>query len=113
MSKKKQTYQNTLSEKEAKKVIAQLTDEIRHHQYLYYVKNQPEISDFDFDQLFKRLRDLEEEFPQFKDLNSPTLVVGSDLDKDFEKFQHKLPVLSLINTYNDDELLDWVNKTDP
>lgn len=40
-------------------------------------------------------------------------MVGSDLDKDFEKFQHKLPVLSLINTYNDDELLDWVNKTDP
>lgn len=113
MSKKKKTYQNTLSEKEAKKVIAKLADEIRHHQYLYYVKNQPEISDFDFDQLFKRLQDLEEEFPQFKDLNSPTLVVGSDLDKDFEKFQHKLPVLSLINTYNDDELLDWVNKTDP
>lgn len=113
MSKKKDSFQKTLSEKEAKKVIAKLADEIRHHQYLYYVKNRPEISDFDFDQLFRKLQDLEEEFPQFKDSNSPTLVVGSDLDKDFEKYQHKLPVLSLINTYSEDELLDWVHKTDP
>ncbi|ASP41336.1 DNA ligase (NAD(+)) LigA [Leptospira interrogans] len=113
MPKKKEDSQKTLSEKEAKGLIAKLSDEIRHHQYLYYVKNDPKISDFDFDQLFRRLQDLEEEFPQFKDLASPTLVVGSDLDKDFEKFQHKLPVLSLINTYNDNELLEWVNKTDP
>ncbi|EMO79040.1 DNA ligase (NAD+) [Leptospira kirschneri str. 200801774] len=113
MPKKKEDSQKTLSEKEAKALIAKLSDEIRHHQYLYYVKNDPKISDFDFDQLFRRLQDLEEEFPQFKDLASPTLVVGSDLDKDFEKFQHKLPVLSLINTYSDNELLEWVNKTDP
>ncbi|PJZ56992.1 NAD-dependent DNA ligase LigA [Leptospira barantonii] len=113
MPKKKDDSKKTLSEKEAKEAIAKLSDEIRNHQYLYYVKNQAKISDYDFDQLFRKLQDLEEEFPKFKDPASPTLVVGSDLDKDFEKFQHKLPVLSLINTYNDDELLDWVNKTDP
>ncbi|WP_061246813.1 NAD-dependent DNA ligase LigA [Leptospira noguchii] len=113
MPKKKEDSQKTLSEKEAKGLIVKLSDKIRHHQYLYYVKNDPKISDFDFDQLFRQLQDLEEKFPQFKDSASPTLVVGSDLDKDFEKFQHKLPVLSLINTYNDNELLEWVNKTGP
>ncbi|MCG6166422.1 NAD-dependent DNA ligase LigA [Leptospira sanjuanensis] len=113
MPKKKDDSPKTLSEKEAKQLIDKLSVEIRHHQYLYYVKNDPQISDFDFDQMFRRLQDLEEAFPDLKDPASPTLVVGSDLDKDFEKFQHKLPVLSLINTYNDEELLDWVNKTDP
>ncbi|PJZ62884.1 NAD-dependent DNA ligase LigA [Leptospira adleri] len=113
MAKKKETAGNSLSEKEAQKEIAKLMDEIRVHQHSYYVKNNATISDFEFDKLFRRLQDLEEQFPQLKDPASPTLIVGSDLDKDFEKFQHKLPVLSLINTYNDDELLDWVNKTDP
>ncbi|XDD50406.1 NAD-dependent DNA ligase LigA [Leptospira sp. WS92.C1] len=113
MAKKKNEAEKSLSAKEAKQEIAKLSNEIRQHQHLYYVKNKAKISDFEFDKLFRRLQDLEELFPQFKDPASPTLVVGSDLDKDFEKFQHKLPVLSLINTYNDEELLDWVNKTDP
>ncbi|MDV6234189.1 NAD-dependent DNA ligase LigA [Leptospira ellisii] len=114
MAKKKTNSAETvLTVKEAKAEIDKLSEEIRRHQYLYYVKNQAKISDLEFDRLFRRLQDLEEKFPQFKDPASPTLVVGSDLDKDFEKFQHKLPVLSLINTYNEEELLDWVNKTDP
>ncbi|TGK28166.1 DNA ligase (NAD(+)) LigA [Leptospira gomenensis] len=113
MAKKKTNSETDLAEKDAKAEIDKLSEEIRLHQYLYYVKNKAKISDLEFDRLFRRLQDLEEKFPQFKDPASPTLVVGSDLDKDFEKFQHKLPVLSLINTYNEEELLDWVNKTDP
>lgn len=98
--------------KSAEKEMRLLEEEIRHHQYLYYVKNLPKISDFEFDHRFKRLQALEEKFPDLKDPASPTLSVGSDLDKDFEKFNHKLPVLSLENTYNEEELLDWVQKTD-
>ncbi|PJZ67065.1 DNA ligase (NAD(+)) LigA [Leptospira wolffii] len=99
--------------KQAQKEMRVLEEKIRHHQYLYYVKNKTEISDYDFDHLFKRLQALEEKFPELMDPASPTLSVGSDLDKDFQKFTHKLPVLSLENTYNEEELLDWVQKTDP
>ncbi|WP_246052709.1 NAD-dependent DNA ligase LigA [Leptospira semungkisensis] len=89
-----------------------LEEDLRHHQYLYYVKNSPKISDFEFDKMFKRLQALEVAFPDLADPASPTLTVGSDLDKDFEKFTHKLPVLSLENTYNEEELMEWVLKTD-
>ncbi|TGK02980.1 DNA ligase (NAD(+)) LigA [Leptospira langatensis] len=98
--------------KTAKKEMRSLEEELRHHQYLYYVKNTPKISDFQFDQMFKRLQALETAFPDLMDPASPTLSVGSDLDKDFEKFTHKLPVLSLENTYNEEELMEWVLKTD-
>lgn len=90
-----------------------LEKEIRHHQYLYYVKNKPVISDFEFDKKFKRLQSLEHAYPKLMDPASPTLTVGSDLDKDFQKFTHKLPVLSLENTYSEEDLLDWIQKTDP
>ncbi len=99
--------------KKAEKEMRSLEEKIRHHQYLYYVKNKPEISDYDFDHIFKRLQALEATFPDLADPASPTLSVGSDLDKDFQKFNHKLPVLSLENTYNETELLEWVQKTDP
>ncbi|MGJ4787663.1 NAD-dependent DNA ligase LigA [Leptospira koniambonensis] len=97
--------------KQAAKEMRSLEEQIRHHQYLYYVKNTPKISDYDFDQIFKRLQAFEEAFPKLADPASPTLSVGSDLDKDFEKFTHKLPVLSLENTYNEEELMEWIQKT--
>lgn len=97
--------------KQAQKEMRSLEEQIRHHQYLYYVKHNPVISDFDFDRMFKRLQAFEEAFPKLVDPASPTLSVGSDLDKDFEKFAHKLPVLSLENTYNEEELMEWVKKT--
>ncbi|MCB1178199.1 MAG: NAD-dependent DNA ligase LigA, partial [Leptospiraceae bacterium] len=93
------------------KEIRNLEEKIRHHQYLYYIKNSPEISDRDFDFLFKKLQELEEKHPKLASPNSPTKIVGSDLDNRFEKIKHKIPVLSLENTYNTKELLEWVEKT--
>lgn len=93
------------------KKIRKLEDEVRHHQYLYYVKNSPEISDLEFDKLFKELQNFEKEYPQYTSPNSPTQTVGSDLDNRFEKFTHKIPVLSLENTYNLSELNEWIQKT--
>jgi DNA ligase (NAD+) len=92
------------------KQIRKLEEEIRRHQHLYYVENKPSISDKDFDLLFKKLQDLEEKYPQFASSNSPTKTVGSDLDNQFEKVKHKIPVLSLENTYNSGELLEWATK---
>lgn len=96
---------------EIRKKMQKLEEKVRHHQYLYYVKNSPEISDMEFDQLFKELQKLEEANPGYSSPNSPTKVVGSDLDNRFEKFTHKIPVLSLENTYNIAELNEWIQKT--
>ncbi|HNB99392.1 MAG TPA: NAD-dependent DNA ligase LigA, partial [Leptospiraceae bacterium] len=94
------------------KEIRDLEDKIRYHQHLYYVKNKPEISDKEFDLLFKKLQKLEAENPELASPNSPTQIVGSDLDNEFEKVTHKIPVLSLENTYNINELTEWITKTD-
>ncbi|MEM7181305.1 MAG: NAD-dependent DNA ligase LigA [Spirochaetota bacterium] len=90
--------------------IRKLEKEIRYHQYLYYVKNRTEISDKEFDLLFKQLQELERDNPDLSSPNSPTQSVGSDLDNRFEKVTHKVPVLSLENTYNAGELQDWIDK---
>lgn len=94
------------------KEIRDLEEKIRYHQHLYYVKNKPEISDKDFDFLFKKLQKLEADNPKLSSPNSPTQIVGSDLDNEFEKVTHKIPVLSLENTYNINELTEWITKTD-
>ncbi|EQA34934.1 DNA ligase (NAD+) [Leptospira inadai serovar Lyme str. 10] len=112
-AKKAKAVEVVPSLKDAQKEMRVLEKEIRHHQYLYYVKNKPIISDFEFDKKFKRLQSLEHAYPKLMDPASPTLTVGSDLDKDFQKFTHKLPVLSLENTYSEEDLLDWIQKTDP
>lgn len=93
------------------KEIRELEEKIRYHQHLYYVKNETEISDLEFDLLFKKLQKLEEANPGLVSENSPTKVVGSDLDNSFEKITHKIPVMSLANTYNTTELQDWIVKT--
>src|SRR5690554_4438982 len=90
--------------------IIQLRDELNHHNYKYYVENQPEISDQDFDQKMRELSDLETEFPEFADPDSPTMRVGSDLTKEFEQVEHKYPMLSLSNTYSEEELRDFHNR---
>lgn len=92
---------------EAQKRIAQLSNELRRHNYLYYVKAEPEISDFDFDLLLKELESLESEFPEFVQENSPTQQVGSDSIGDFQTEKHQRPMLSLGNTYNSEELRDF------
>ena len=85
---------------EAQKRIAQLSSDLRRHNYLYYVKAEPEISDFEFDTLLKELENLESQFPDFITPDSPTQQVGSDSIGDFQTEKHQRPMLSLGNTYN-------------
>lgn len=90
--------------------IHQLRDELHKHNYLYYVLNTPSISDQDFDMLMRELQDLEEKHPELKDENSPTMRVGSDLNKNFTQVLHKYPMLSLANTYSESEVADFYNR---
>ncbi len=94
----------------AKIEIERLTDLIHHHNYLYYVKSTPEISDYDFDMLLLKLQELEKQFPQFAYDNSPTKRVGGDITKKFETVTHRFPMLSLSNSYSEEEIVDWVNR---
>lgn len=91
----------------AKERIAELTASLNHYNHLYYVENSPVISDQEFDMLLKELENLEKEFPQFADINSPTKRVGGDITDKFEKVTHKRPMLSLSNTYNREEITEW------
>ena len=95
---------------EAKIEIAKLTDELNIHNHLYYVENNPSISDYDFDMLLKRLQELEVQFPELADDNSPTKRVGGDITKKFETVVHKYPMLSLSNTYSEEEIEEWVTR---
>ena len=90
-----------------KQRIEQLRDELHAHNYRYYVENQPTISDYDFDQLMHELQDLEARHPELFDPNSPTQRVGSDLQTEFRQVAHKYPMLSLANTYSEQDVRDW------
>ena len=89
------------------KRILQLRKELHDHNYNYYVLNQPKISDQDFDFLMHELQDLEARHPELSDPNSPTQRVGSDLNKEFKQVAHRYPMLSLANTYNEQDVRDW------
>ena len=84
---------------EVKNRIEQLTKELNQHNHNYYVLNQSEISDYDFDMLLKELQKLEEDNPSFASPNSPTKRIGGDITKDFETVEHRFPMLSLSNSY--------------
>ncbi|WP_323756856.1 NAD-dependent DNA ligase LigA [Roseivirga sp.] len=90
--------------------IKQLTDQINYHSDLYYQKSKSEISDFDFDQLLVKLAALEAEFPQFKAEDSPTQRVGGAITKEFDTVVHKYPMLSLGNTYSEEDLIEFDNR---
>jgi len=90
-----------------KQRIEQLRRELHEHNYRYYVLNQPTISDYDFDQLMHELQDLEVRHPEMADPNSPTQRVGSDLQSEFRQVAHKYPMLSLSNTYSEQDVRDW------
>ena len=90
--------------------ILELRREIEQHNYNYYVKNAPTISDFEFDMKMQQLIDLEKMYPQFADKNSPTQRVGSDLNAAFEQVTHQYPMLSLANTYSAGEVGDFYNR---
>lgn len=92
---------------EAKKQIQELTKKIDYHSDLYYQKSKSEISDFEFDKLLSTLADLEKQFPELKLPDSPTQRVGGTITKEFETVYHKYPMLSLGNTYSQDELRDF------
>lgn len=94
----------------AKTRIEQLIEEINHHNYLYYVESNPSISDYDFDMLLKELEKLESDFPQFAYDYSPTKRVGGDITKKFETVKHVYPMLSLSNTYSEEEIIEWENR---
>lgn len=90
-----------------KQRIQQLRDELRQHNYNYYVLDKPTISDFEFDMKLKELQDLEAKYPEFYDPNSPSLRVGGQVTKNFETVVHEHRMYSLDNSYSKEDLLDW------
>jgi DNA ligase (NAD+) len=93
--------------KDVEKKIETVRDKIRHHEYLYYVLDNPEISDQDFDRLMQQLKDLETEHPSLITADSPTQRVGGKPREGFVKLRHSSPMLSLDNTYSEEELRGW------
>ena len=89
------------------KRIEELREQLHHHNYLYYVQNSPTLSDQEFDRLMRELQDLEAKHPEVYDPNSPTQRVGSDLSTGFIQVKHKYAMLSLANTYNEQEVASW------
>ena len=90
-----------------KQRIEQLRQELHEHNYRYYVLNQPVIGDQEFDLMMHELQDLEARHPEMADPNSPTQRVGSDLQTGFRQVAHRYPMLSLANTYNEQDVRDW------
>ena len=93
-----------------KERIDQLRTDLHRHNYNYYVLNTPEISDKELDDMMRELQDLEKEHPEYQDENSPTMRVGSDLNKNFTQVTHKYPMLSLGNTYSENEVTDFYDR---
>lgn len=90
--------------------MSELIKELDYHSHKYYVENNPEISDFEFDALLRELQALEERYPEAADPNSPTRRVGSDLTTEFESVEHRYPMQSLSNTYSSEELGEWIDR---
>lgn len=88
--------------------LERLRSELHEHNHRYYTLDAPVISDYDFDQLLKKLEQLESEHPEFFDPNSPTVRVGGEVTKNFETVSHRFPMLSLGNTYSKEELQEWI-----
>ena len=93
-----------------KEKIDQLRADLHRHNYNYYVLNAPEISDKEFDDRMRELQELEKEHPEYQDDNSPTMRVGSALNKNFTQEAHKYPMLSLGNTYSESEVTDFYDR---
>jgi len=96
-----------MDKQEAEKEIRRLSDLIEEHNYNYYALSQPVISDFEFDKLLEQLVKLEKEFPELVKPNSPSQRVGGYVTKEFKQVKHKYPMLSLGNTYSEEELSDF------
>ena len=96
-----------MAPEQAQKEIQKLVEQVNYHNDLYYQKSKSAISDFEFDKLLDTLTKLEEQFPQFKQPDSPTQRVGGTISKSFETVYHKNPMLSLGNTYSQEELEEF------
>lgn len=90
--------------------IKALREALEQHNYNYYVLSMPTISDREFDEMMKELQALEAKYPEYADPHSPTQRVGSDLSKEFEQVVHRYPMLSLGNTYSEDEVRDFYER---
>ena len=99
-----------MDKEQAKERIKQLRKELTEHNYRYYVIAKPTITDFEYDKLMEELTHLEENFPEFKDKNSPTQRIGSDINKEFTQVRHKYPMYSLSNTYSEEEITDFESR---
>ncbi len=99
-----------MTKEEAKKRIEELRREIEYHNYRYYVLDSPVITDEEYDKLFRELVELEEKFPEFKSPNSPTQRVGAPPLKEFKTVKHEIPMLSLDNAFNAEELMAFEKK---
>lgn len=96
-----------MDKKKARERIEHLQKKLNEHNYKYYVLAQPTISDFEYDSLMNELIELENKYPEFKDKNSPSQRVGSDINKEFVQVKHKFPMYSLANCYSKEELKDF------
>lgn len=96
-----------MTPEQARARIDILRETLHQHNYNYYVKSAPTIPDFEYDLLLNELQELEAQFPRFGDENSPTRRVGSDLNQEFESFEHRIPMLSLGNTYSREEVAEF------
>ena len=100
-----------MTKEDIDKRIAELRSTLEEYNYRYYILSQPVISDQEFDMLMKELEKLETENPDFFDSNSPTQRVGSDLNKEFQQVKHQYSMLSLSNSYSEEELRDFDQKS--
>ena len=94
-----------------KRVMEELKNELLRHEYLYYVKDAPEISDVEFDGMMKKLEALEKQYPQYASPDSPTSRVGGGISESFDEVRHTVPLLSLSNTYNVEEVEAFIART--
>ncbi|HQO49677.1 MAG TPA: NAD-dependent DNA ligase LigA [Bacteroidales bacterium] len=96
---------------DAKKEIDLLSERLNHHNYLYYVKGESQISDYEFDKMLERLIALEKQFPTLLQTNSPSQRVGGEITKNFKAVKHNYPMLSLSNSYSEGDILDFHQRT--
>jgi len=99
-----------MTKDEARQRIAELSEVIDNHNYKYYILAQPTISDYDFDMLMNELIALEKEFPDLALSTSPTKRVGGDLTREFQTVRHRYPMLSLSNSYNREEIIEFIER---
>src|SRR5690554_1028185 len=96
--------------KNPKDQIEQLRSQLHEHNHNYYILSEPTISDFEFDSLMQQLIDLENQYPEYNDVNSPSKRVGSDINASFQQVEHSYPMLSLQNTYSHEEVSEFYNR---